>query len=76
MGAQTVGLSSTAKPPALLVDSLLNLSPGSLKVQRIALFGGNVHILYGAKMVQDLMFLLLMANKWIFNVTGCNRNKI
>jgi hypothetical protein len=37
---------------------LVDLVPDLLAVQRIALFGENVHILYVVKIVQNCMFLL------------------
>ena len=39
---------------------LVILVPDLLAVQRIAFFGGNVHILYIAEMAQDCMLLLLI----------------
>ncbi len=39
---------------------LVNLVPNLLAVQRIAFFGGNVHILYVAEMAQNSRVLLLM----------------
>jgi len=38
---------------------LVNLVPNLFAVQRIAFFGGNVHILYVSEIVQDSMLLLL-----------------
>jgi hypothetical protein len=38
----------------------INLAPDSLRVHRIALLGGNVHMLYVAEMAQNSRFLLLL----------------
>ena len=55
---------------------LVNLVPDLLAVQRIAFFGGNVHILYVAEMAQDCIILLLIytpGHPEKVQITSCNR---